>query len=134
MRAVGTWTDDSTPIQFFVALPCPAPTHGQIEHRSHTAFSRSAAALKTAEIVLAQQWFGGATHSIGVQAAVEVMPRIMAEENIAHRAVVNHVAITLAMCVADRMKSVRSFYGIQHGDIVRQVGIQSANKNVWRQR
>jgi len=115
-------------------VPCPAPLDRKIVDRADGGFSFGPAGLETAEVVGAQQGGGGAAHGVGVEAAVIGIPREMPGEHVADRPVVDRVAIAFAHRVADRVETGRRVGRVEHGDVMRQIGVQCADENLRRQR
>src|SRR3972149_2088596 len=115
-----------------VLLRPPAPLHAEPVDGADAVLALCTAGFEAAEIVCAQEWPGGAGHG-GVVETPVVLPAISTAEDIADRPVVDHVTVALAHCIADRVKTPVCVGGLQHGNVVRQLGVQCPPEHVGRQ-
>ena len=72
---------------------------------------------------------GGPLDGLYIEPAVNVLPAITAAEYVAHRAVVDYVAVALADRIADGVKIGSRFLHDEHGHVVRQLGIDGPLQN-----
>lgn len=82
----------------------------------------------------AQQRLSRATHRVGIEPAIAVMPDEMPLENGSDPAVVDYIAVALPEGVADGMKARVGFGGAENHDVGRQIGIQRPGQYFGRQR
>ena len=73
-------------------------------------------------------------HGFGVEPAVVVVPHEMPRKNVADLPVVDYVAIALTNGVIRGMEALGRFGHLQHGDVIRQVGVERAQQHFRRQR
>ena len=108
------------------------PLDGKLEHGAHARLARRAGRLETAEVVRADQPLGGPVHGVRVE-PVAIVPGVPQREHVAHRRVVDHVAVALAHGAADGVEIVGRQSCVDDGHVARQLGVQRPCEHVRRQ-